>query len=451
MAHSRKPKSNNLLSETRRVLRAHIKPGDRLTIALSGGVDSVVLLHALCVLAKETAFTLSAVHVNHGISANAAQWSAFCRDLCSRYGIAIEVTDLRLSKQKGVSLEAMARQERYRIFASVPADYVVLAQHLDDQAETLLLQLLRGSGIKGLSGMPVIREQNGAVPRILRPLLEVSRDQIEVYARQNQLDWICDESNDSTAFSRNFLRHEIFPLLKKRYPGYAQTFLRTSRHLAEAGSLLDDLAESDSRHCLVSGKLQVDGLRKLSAARAKNVLRYTLSQQGMVLPNTLKLQEILRQILTARRDHRLRVCFGATEIRSFQGEVYIQPVQSAIRPCRQYVWHGEAMLTLGECNGMLRFERITGQGIDPKKMHEATVTVRWRQGGEHFKPHGNRPTRSLKNLLQEAAIPPWRRNILPLLFCGERLVWVPGIGIDCEFQVKSDEPGILPQWDSEEN
>ena len=216
MVRSRKPKSNSVLSEARQVLLAHLKPDNRLTVALSGGVDSVVLLHALVTLAKEMAFTLSAVHVNHGISGNAAQWGQFCRDLCRRYGISIDVADLRLPREKGASLEAVARQERYRIFSLLRADYVVLAQHLDDQAETLLLQLLRGSGIKGLSGMPTVRKQNVRdAPQILRPLLQVSRDQIEAYAWQNGLDWIVDESNDSTAFSRNFLRHEIFPLLKK--------------------------------------------------------------------------------------------------------------------------------------------------------------------------------------------------------------------------------------------
>lgn len=450
MVRSRKPKSNSILSETRRVLLAHLKPGSHLTIALSGGVDSVVLLHTLAVLAKEMAFTLSAVHVNHGISGNAMQWSKFCCGLCHGYGISIHVAYLRLSKEKGMSLEAVARQERYRVFASMSADYVVLAQHLDDQAETLLLQLLRGSGVRGLSGMPVVRKQSGrAAPQILRPLLEVSRDRIEAYARQNQLNWITDESNDSTAFNRNFLRHEIFPLLRKRYPGYPRTFLRTSRHLAEAASLLDEMAELDCRHCLASGKLQVDVLRKLSMARAKNLLRYILSQQAIMLPSTIKLEEILRQILTARRDHQLHLHFGDTEIRCFQGAVYIQPHQSPIQLSKQYVWHGEAMLALDDLNGALRFEQVRGQGIDLQKMCDTPVAVRLRQGGEYFKPYCNRPTRSLKNLLQEAAIPPWLRNKLPLLYCGERLVWVPGIGIDCEFQVKSDEIGVVPVWDVE--
>lgn len=451
MAHSRKPKSNKIVSETRQALLAHIKPGDHLTVALSGGVDSVVLLHVLTLLANELSFTLSAVHANHGISSNALQWSKFCCDLCHSYGIPIHVAYLKLVKEKGASLEAVARQERYRIFGSMRANYVVLAQHLDDQAETLLLQLLRGSGIKGLSGMPVLRKNwTSDAPQLLRPLLTISRDQIEMYARQHKLAWVSDESNDSTVFDRNFLRHEIFPLLKQRYPSYSQTLHRTARHLAEGAALLDELAELDSQNCLISGKLQVDGLRKLSMIRAKNLLRYVLSQQGVMLPSSVKLEEILRQVLAARHDRQLHLSFGTTEIRCFQGALYIQPNRTPLSSSLQYRWHGEAALRFDDLNGTLRFEQVRGQGIDPLKIRDTAVTILLRTGGERFKPQCNRPTRSLKNLLQEAAIPPWLRNRLPLLYCGERLICVPGIGVECEFQVKSDEPGILPVWDFED-
>ena len=191
MAHLRKSKSNSLLCDTEEVLLAHIKQGNHLTIALSGGIDSVVLLHVLATLSKQLQFTLSAVHVNHGISSNATLWSRFCCDLCHSYGISSYVAYLQIKKEAGISLEAIAREERYRIFGHIQADYVVLAQHLDDQAETLLLQLFRGAGVKGLSAMPVTRKQaSDAAPQILRPLLDVSRSRIEDYARQNKLNWI---------------------------------------------------------------------------------------------------------------------------------------------------------------------------------------------------------------------------------------------------------------------
>ncbi|QOJ24344.1 MAG: tRNA lysidine(34) synthetase TilS [Gammaproteobacteria bacterium] len=450
MAHSRKSKSNSLLDNAKEVLLAHIKPGDHLTIALSGGIDSVVLLDILNVLAKQAPFTLSAVHVNHGISSNAAQWSRFCCNLCHAYGISIYIAHLHITKETGMSLEAIAREERYRVFSRMQTDYITVAQHLDDQAETLLLQLFRGAGIRGLSAMPVMRKQNSAsAPQILRPLLEIPRHIIEAYAQQNNLRWINDESNDDTAFNRNFLRHDILPLLRKRYPNYPKTLLRTSRHLSEASQLLDELAAMDSENCFVSGMLQIDRVRKLSFARAKNLLRYTLLQHGAALPSTAKLEDIANQLLSASKDNQLHITFGNSEIRCFKGAVYILTKKLSPLSFGQFAWHGEMHWALPHLSGTIRFTQVMNQGIDAEKLLAGPVTVRSRQGGERYTPVCNRPRRSLKNLMQEACIPPWQRNNKPLLFCGEELIWVPEIGIDCEFQVKSGEMGILPVWDPE--
>lgn len=450
MAHLRKSKSNSLLCDTEEVLLAHIKQGNHLTIALSGGIDSVVLLHVLATLSKQLQFTLSAVHVNHGISSNATLWSRFCCDLCHSYGISSYVAYLQIKKEAGISLEAIAREERYRIFGHIQADYVVLAQHLDDQAETLLLQLFRGAGVKGLSAMPVTRKQaSDAAPQILRPLLDVSRSRIEDYARQNKLNWINDESNDSITFNRNFLRHEILPILRKRYPNYPKTLLRTSRHLSEASLLLEELAEIDSAHSLDSGKLQVENLRKLSFSRAKNLLRYTLIQHGVTLPSTAKIENILNQLLSIGMDNQFHINLGDTEIRCYKGAIYMLPGKTPPQESKQCVWHGEDYLALQHFRGTIRFTQVKNRGISQQKILNKPITVRSRSGGERFTPACNRPRRSLKNLLQETAIPPWERIAMPLLFCGEKLIWVPGIGIDCEFQVNSDEIGILPTWDPE--
>jgi tRNA(Ile)-lysidine synthase len=298
--------------------------------------------------------------------------------------------------------------------------------------------------------MPVVRKQSATAPQILRPLLEVSRHSIEDYARQNELCWIYDESNDDTAFHRNFLRHDILPLLKKRYPNYPHTLLRASRHFAEASQLLDELAAMDCENCLVRGKLQIERIRKLNIKRVKNLLRYTLAQQGAMLPSTAKLEDIANQLLSANRDNQIHITFGNHEIRCFKGTVYILPKnkKTQAQSFDQCVWQGEARLVLPHLNGAIRFTEVVNQGIDQQKLRAAPVTVRIRAGGERFTPACNRPRRSLKNLLQETSIPPWQRS-MPLLFCGEHLVWVPGIGIDCKFQVKSGETGILPLWEAE--
>jgi tRNA(Ile)-lysidine synthase len=404
---------------------------------------------------------LSAVHVNHGISPNADKWSEFCRNLCQSRNIPLEIARVKVMREPGISLEAAAREERYRIFRNLQTDYVVLAQHLDDQAETLLLQLLRGAGVKGLSAMPVVRtvrkemdEQvsTGPVPalerrpKLLRPLLDVSRREIEDYAREHALQWITDESNDEVSFDRNFLRHALFPLLETRFPAYRTTFLRASRHMAEASALLDELAEVDSAQCAVPGKLHVEDLRKLGLPRARNLLRYTLAQHGVILPSTVKLEEILRQLLSSCPDTKLHVIFGNTEIRCFRSRVHIRKVQAIPEARWHLVWQGEECLPTPEFGGTLRFTRCIGAGIGLQKINEQSITIRLRQGGERLRPDCNRPRRSLKNLLREASLPPWQRQRLPLIFSGEQLVCVPGIGVDCDFQAADDEQGLVVEW-----
>lgn len=420
-------------------------------IALSGGVDSVALLHVLAALSREMLFQLAAVHVNHGISGNAKRWSKFCCDLCYSYHIPIYVAYVQIEKGMGNSLEASARDERYRVFNRMQANYVVLAQHLDDQAETLLLQLFRGAGIKGLSAMPVVRNQLARnSPKILRPLLEVSRSSIEAYAGQNQLTWVTDESNDDIAFHRNFLRHDVLPIIRNRYPTYAETLLRSSRHLSEAALLLDELAQIDRSNCLVEGRLHIDRLRQLSFPRAKNLLRYSLLLNGADLPSTARLNDILNQLMALSSDHQFHVSFGKTEIRCYKGAIYILPRQEKVKEFKEYryIWHGNTFQDIQHLHGSIHFIETKGQGISSKKMLGNMIRIGLRKGGERFTPVCNRPRRSLKNLLQEASIPPWERALMPLLFCDEKLVWAPGIGIDCDFQAEPGELGILPIWKS---
>ena len=469
MANSRKSKSNSISRRTENVLREQIQRGDRLAVALSGGLDSVVLLDLLIPISIEMQFSLSAIHVNHGISANTDRWSEFCRDLCRSRNIPLEIAKLKIRREPGVSLEALARDERYRMFGKIKADYVVLAQHLDDQAETLLLQLLRGAGVKGLGAMPVVRnlaqgngkkgsaasdEKSGPSddrPRILRPLLDVSRREIENYARENGLQWVTDESNEDVSFDRNFLRHEFFPLLEKRFPSYRTTFLRASRHMAEASTLLDELAEADSRECIVPGKLHIEDLRKLSFPRARNLLRYNLAQQGAILPSTIKLEEILRQLLSSGPDSKLRVIFGNAEVRCFKGAVHMRnrgvPGPDDLPAVDwQVLWHGEKQLVIAELGGTLIFAHDSGMGINLQKLSEHPVTIRPRHGGERLRPDRKRPRRSLKNLLREASLPPWEREMLPLIFSGEHLVCVPGIGVNSDFQAAAGERSLIIKW-----
>src|SRR3972149_429322 len=279
MASSRKsPRSNTLIARVTAILRQHGTRGDRLAAGLSGGVDSVVLLDLLLRASKKLHFELAAVHVNHQINPAAGRWAAFCRAFCKQRGVAF--TAVRVKVPRGGSLEAAARDARYRVFAALPADHVALAHNLDDQAETVLLQMLRGAGVKGMSAMPVIRNS------ILRPLLDIPRSEIEAYARRRKLEWIEDESNADVYYDRNFLRHRVLPVIAERYPAYRRTLARASRNLAEAAQLLDDLAGGGSTP--TGGGIEISSLRRLSAPRAKNVIRPFLGLPGVTLPNAAR-------------------------------------------------------------------------------------------------------------------------------------------------------------------
>jgi tRNA(Ile)-lysidine synthase len=466
MASSRKSRSNSISRKAENILREQVQPGNRLVIGFSGGVDSVVLLDLLASLSVPLEFALSAVHINHGISPHAAEWSSFCQHLCHSRGVPLETAKLKINRRPGVSLEAAAREERYRIFSKLQADYVLLAQHLDDQAETVMLQLLRGAGVKGLSAMPVVRAIRGAgikdpwqrwggpvadtgtppCPLILRPLLEISRREIEDYARGHALQWITDESNDNIAFDRNFLRHDFFPLLEKRFPSYRRTFLRASGHMAEASALLDELAVVDSRECARTGSIEIECLRQLSFLRAKNLLRYVLTRSGAILPSTAKLEDMLRQLLASGPDAKLHVRFGSTEVGAFRGLIHIRNAGATLSPDWCMPWLGEKELVLSELSGVLKFTPAEGAGISLKKLTEYPVTIRLRSGGERLRPDCKRPRRSLKNLLQEGAVPPWERKMLPLIFSGEKLVCAPGLGVDCDFHAAPGEQALVASW-----
>jgi tRNA(Ile)-lysidine synthase len=448
-----------LIARVTEQLRNVVQPADRLLVGLSGGVDSVVLLDSLTRLRRSLRFRLAALHVNHQLSPNAGRWAAFCRTLCRVRGVPFKGVKVRVAR--GDSMEAAARAARYAAYAREPADYIVLAQHQDDQAETVLLQLLRGAGVKGLAAMPPIRKAKGerrksegdpslvtrhSSPSILRPLLDVTRSEILDHAKARKLKWVEDESNAETYFLRNFLRHEVLPVIARRFPGYRGTLARSAQHLAEASRVLDEVAAADGAGEMEDGTLAVDALRRLPAARAKNLLRYFLSRHGASMPGTDRLDEALRQALTAREDARVLVEVGDLELRRFEGRLHAVPRLAAPQAGYARRWRGERKMPLPQLGGVLAMDRGRGDGISVARLRGRPVTVRTRRGGERLQPDARRPRRSLKNLLQEARVPPWQRGRLPLVYCGEDLVWAPVIGVDCAFRAAAGEAAIVPAW-----
>lgn len=454
MASSRKPKPNSpdrLEATVGAALKPLRFPRAKLMLGLSGGLDSVVLLEVLRRLAGPFGFRLSCIHINHGISPNARRWAAFCARRCKRHAIALTVHQVDVAPYRAEGLEAAARRARYEVYARQKADFIVLAQHLDDQAETVLLQLLRGAGVKGGAAMPLVREQDSSrkgkqarAPALLRPMLSVSRKEIEAYARANKLKWIEDESNADIRYDRNFLRHRVLPLLGQAFPGYGATLARAAGHLAEASLILDQLAEADAKLAASANTLAIAELRRLGVPRAKNLLRWLLVQQGLAAPEADRLQEGLRQLFEAGDDAAVRVALGACELRRYAGYAYLLPLQSEVPAAFRRDWDGRRAWPLPELGGVLHFARRQGGGLACARAQG--LSVRLRQGGEKLRLQANASTRSLKNLLQEARMPPWEREHLPLLYCADTLVAVPGLGVASGWQAAPGEAGWLITW-----
>ena len=432
-------------------LDAHGVRGKRIAIGLSGGMDSVVLLDVLHELHVSRELSLSAIHVNHQISAHAGEWEAFCRALCARRGIALTVERVKVTPD-GSGVEAAARRLRYRAYASIATDFVALAHHLDDQAETFLLQLLRGAGPKGLAGMPVVRPQESAMdgkavsPHILRPLLDLRRSDIEAYAKSRGLEWVEDDSNADSRFDRNYLRNELLVQLDARFPGYRETLARAARNLADYALLAEELARIDAQS-LDRSAISAERLRQLSDARALNLLRQLFADRGLLMPPRARLEEALRQCREAGRDAEIQVTFGDAGLRCYRDRVELVENSPDMPANWQSRWDGHHQLILPDGLGVLRSRAVVGEGIASRHFEIRAATVRGRSGGERMQPGDNRPRRALKSLLQEHAIPPWERSRMPLVFFGEQLAWVPGIGVAAEFRAGAAEPGIAPEWE----
>lgn len=425
------------------VLARHVAPRARLVLALSGGLDSVVLLHALATLRDRFPFELEAAHVHHGLSPHADDWADFCARLCASHGVKLTIHRVAIARDDTAGIEAAARYARLRIFAEIDADFLLTAHQQDDQAETLLLQLLRGAGPKGLAAMPVLQHRDDWRAAQLRPLLGVTRNAILATAQRHGLVWVEDESNQDTRYRRNALRQQVLPLLDTHFPGCRATLARAAAVQAEAADLLDDLARLDATAAIAGARLDCAALAGLTLPRARNLLRYFIAQQGQALPNARRLNEAVHQLREAQADARVRVNLGAAELWRFRGGAYVAPPPPA--DASAVCWRGEVQLWVPAAGVNVRMAPVIGTGLKRGPLEAATVTLGVRQGGERLRLHAGGPHRSLKNLLQEHAVPPWQRGRLPLLWCDGQLVWAAGVGFDADWCTAPGEAGVLPQ------
>jgi tRNA(Ile)-lysidine synthase len=432
-----------LRDAVRRSLAAHVPPGATITVALSGGRDSVVLLDALVAIAPARGSKVTAIHIHHGLSANADAWARACVERCAELQVACEVRRVAVVAQPRASLEALARQARYDALADAAqragVAVVALAHHRNDQAETLLLQLLRGSGPHGLAAMPAWR-RDAAGSAWWRPLLGIPRARIDAYARERRLLWIDDESNADSRHARNAVRHAVMPALQRIAPRADATLARAAAHQADAARLLDELAELDGRDACDGTTLLRCALDALAPHRARNLLRWFVRGHGLPAPSTARLAAMLDQLRGARGDAVIRLAHAGVEIGVHQGRIALhRPPPARFDVC----WRGETELALP--HGTVTFGHAEGAGID-LTLASGDVHLRSRAGGERFQVALDRPRRALKSVLRDAGIPPWERRGLPLVWCGDALAAVAGLGVDAALCAAPGRPGLTVAW-----
>jgi len=440
-------------------------PRSALCVAFSGGLDSTVLLTVLAGLKRRP--PLRAFHIDHALHPSSGVWAAHCRTVAERLDVPFTVARIEVRRDRGASLESAAREARYATLAAALGEGEVLltAQHADDQLETVFLQLLRGAGLRGLAAMPAVAPFGRG--RIARPLLEMQRAELETYSRERALEWVEDATNADERLDRNYLRRQIVPLVRARWPASGRAVSRAARHAAEAQRLLDLLARADVERAAVADALAVTRLRALPEDRKRNALRYWIVQRGHVLPDARRLTELAGALIAARADAHPEVRWGATLARRDGDRLSLQRV-SERTPSRSGRARG-ATVTHVSVRDEMPAEAGTGQWSDlewfPRKTAlelpsglgrlELTrdphgpidldaipepLTVRLRRGGERLRLTPGGPRRLLKSLLQEARIPRAKRARIPLLWSGERLLAAADLWVDAALRAGAGRP-----------
>lgn len=422
----------------------------RLLVALSGGLDSVVLTHALLQVKLAFQFELFAIHIHHGISPNADAWEKFCVKLCELWNIPLQCVRIHLPSSSKKGVEAEAREQRYSAIqahlSEINADWIVLAHHQQDQAETLLLQAIRGAGVKGLASMATVDSKR----RRFRPLLHVPRSHIEDYASHHRLDWINDESNADIHYDRNYLRHAVFPILKARFPSVENTFSRVARHMAESIDLLDVLAESDFSHfSVLSGNLNQFPMAiftEMDRARAKNVFRWWLQKSDIPMLSEKRISALWKELQSWRYDDHFSFRLNHDyELKRYEDGLFLVKLKQPLP--FDMLWQPASSPSLLLPDGSQVFiERVVGKGLALVHVANHYLRVRNRQGGEVFSWQQRRPQRSLKVIFQMAKMPPWNRDCIPLVYLGDTLVCIPDVAIDERYTAKADEVGLMLSW-----
>lgn len=427
--------------------REQLEAAPQILVGFSGGLDSAVLLHLLSETLPPERIT--AVHIHHGLSVNADAWQQHAKQVCQALGVRL-ITESVSINTSGAGLESAARDARYAVFEKhlVEGGLLLLGHHADDQVETVLFRLLRGSGARGLSGIPATRTVGSG--RLIRPLLPWPKSSLHDYAKKQQLRWIEDESNQQQQFDRNYLRHAVIPLLAQRWPAYIQGIMRSAQQSGQADQLADsvargDLAGLDPRSERAGWSLDLAEFEKLESLRQRNLLRYWPEVHGLPALGQMFIDEVMSSVLTARDDSEPKVVRADLQICRYRQRLYL--LKRSGRPKADLglclFWSGDEPLVLPDGN-LLTPEPVLGNGL--RMDNSDRLTVRFRRGGERCQPVGREHSNSLKKLLQEFGLEPWWRESVPLFFIDEQLVAVGDLWVCEGWQAGSEIEGLKIIW-----
>lgn len=435
------------------VCRQALESASTIFVALSGGLDSTVLLHA-CV--RELPLSkLRAIHVNHGLSANSDRWQRHCEALCRELGVEIECRSVDVIPD-GKGTERAARDARYHCFEDLigPNDCLLLAHHSNDQTETIVYRLLRGAGPKGLQGMPAQRPMGAG--RLLRPLLNYTRNELQAYANHHKLDWVEDESNSVTEFDRNYLRHRILPPLATRWPDYQQRILRSAAQCESAQAVLDergrdDLAQLDLRQERVGTSLALNKFfEQLTPDRKKNLLRCWIDAQSLPPCGHGIIDSVLSDLVSARVDACPLVSWPGGHFRRFRQRLYLLPSGLFSAPPLPLIELEPIQLVAGTSvalPGGFTLSCSAGEGVGALRVKAADrVQIGFRRGGERCRPATRQHSAPLKKLLQEYRLEPWLRPLAPLIYINGELAAVADIFVCGDYECAPDETGTVLLW-----
>jgi tRNA(Ile)-lysidine synthase len=410
----------------------------RYVVALSGGLDSVVLLHSMKQLPLSQ--SIIALHINHQLSPNAEVWEAHCQQVCETLGVPFFARTVNVVTN-GLGLEDAARVARYGEFSEFleSGDCLLSAHHQNDQAETFLLRLVRGSGPRGLSGMPLTRQLGEGY--IFRPLLNFPRAALEEYATQRKLRWVEDESNANESFDRNFIRKQILHPLRKRWPAILDNVIRSARLSRESEELSRELAAIDLFACYPRDErwgfsLALPYLKGCSRIRQKNTVRFWIEDKKLPSPGQARLEEIVDAVIHASKDSSPVVAWEGIECRRFAGRLYLTNCQGRFQPAAEYELTTNDFINIA---GVGEVSLLSDVGIGLRIQRDDKISVRFRLGGERCKPTGRQHSQTLKKLLQEYEVPPWVRDRTPLIHINGELAAVGDFWINEGYAVQTEK------------